>query len=75
MNYIDQDKVPLLKARVARELSDNEIYLCEVLMDNVLDNLEPNEIAAVLSVCYLLKYIFINIFFILGVYLLMENKK
>jgi superfamily II RNA helicase len=67
--------VPLLKARVARELSDNEIYLCEVLMDNVLDNLEPNEIAAVLSVCYLLKYIFINIFFILGVYLLMENKK
>jgi superfamily II RNA helicase len=65
----------LLKARVARELSDNEIYLCEVLMDNVLDNLEPNEIAAVLSVCYLLKYIFINIFFILGVYLLMENKK
>ncbi len=67
--------MPLLKARVARELSDNEIYLCEVLMDNVLDNLEPNEIAAVLSVCYLLKYIFINIFFILGVYLLMENKK
>ena len=65
----------MLKARVARELSDNEIYLCEVLMDNVLDNLEPNEIAAVLSVCYLLKYIFINIFFILGVYLLMENKK
>lgn len=41
--------MPLLKARVARELSDNEIYLCEVLMDNVLDNLEPNEIAAVLS--------------------------
>ena len=41
--------MPLIKARVARELSDNEIYLCEVLMENVLDPLEPIEIAAVHS--------------------------
>jgi len=50
LEYIDKDKVPLIKARIARELSDNEIYLCEVLMENVLDNLESNEIAALLSV-------------------------
>jgi len=52
LNYIDKDKVPLIKARIARELSDNEIYLCEVLMENVLDDLEPSELAAVLSVKY-----------------------
>jgi len=50
LNYIDKDKFPLIKARIARELSDNEIFLCEVLMENVLDDLEPNELAAVLSV-------------------------
>ena len=40
----------MIKARIARELSDNEIFLCEVLMENVLDDLEPIELAAVLSV-------------------------
>ena len=56
MNYIDKDKVPLIKARIARELSDNEIFLCEVLMENVLDDLEPNEIAAILSVNFIIFY-------------------
>ena len=46
----------MIKARVARELSDNEIYLCEVLMENVLDDLEPNEIAALLSVTSITYY-------------------
>jgi superfamily II RNA helicase len=50
LNYIDSEKVPLIKARIARELSENEIFLCEILMENVLDDLEPNELAAVLSV-------------------------
>ncbi len=55
LNYIDSEKVPLIKARIARELSENEIFLCEVLMENVLDDLEPNELAAVLSVIYIFK--------------------
>jgi hypothetical protein len=45
-------KINSLKARVARELSDADIYLCEVIMENVLRDLEPAEIAALLSVSF-----------------------
>ena len=43
-------KTHFYQARVARELSDADIYLCEVIMENVLRDLEPAEIAALLSV-------------------------
>lgn len=48
LNYIDQNNVPLIKARVAKEIG-GDIYLCEVLMENVLGELDPSEIAALLS--------------------------
>jgi len=48
LNYIDQNNVPLIKARVAKEIG-GDIYLCEVLMENVLGELEPEEISAILS--------------------------
>jgi superfamily II RNA helicase len=42
-------------ARVAREISENEIYLCEVLMENILDTLSPASLGAILSVDYIIK--------------------
>lgn len=48
LNYIDQSNIPLIKARVAKEIG-GDIYLCEVLMENVLGELEPADIAALLS--------------------------
>lgn len=48
LNYIDQNNIPLIKARVAKEIG-GDIYLCELLMENVLGELEPEEIVALLS--------------------------
>ena len=41
--------MPLLKSKIAKETPDNDIYLTEMLLDNVIDNLEPAETAALLS--------------------------
>jgi superfamily II RNA helicase len=50
LNYLDSNKIPLIKARVGRELGSADIFLAEVLMENILDNLEPEMVAALLSV-------------------------
>jgi len=38
-----------VKARVGRELGSSDVFLCEVIMDNLLDTLTPEEIPALLS--------------------------
>ena len=48
LNYIDQNNIPLIKARVAKEIG-GDIYLCEALMENVMGELEPEDLAAILS--------------------------
>ena len=40
----------LFKARVARELTTGDLYLSEVVMENILADLAPEELAALLSV-------------------------
>jgi len=45
-----------MKARVGRELGSSDIFLCEVIMENILIDLSPEEVAALLSV---IKKIFI----------------
>ena len=37
-------------ARIARELGSADIFLGEVIMENILDDLSPEEVAALLSV-------------------------
>lgn len=39
----------MIKARIARELGEGEIYLCELIVDNIFSDLKPAEIAAILS--------------------------
>jgi antiviral helicase SKI2 len=39
----------LIKARIAKELGENELFLCEIIVDNVLQNLSYVEIASLLS--------------------------
>jgi superfamily II RNA helicase len=36
LNYIDDLNQPLIKARIAKELGENELFLCEIIVDNVL---------------------------------------
>jgi len=38
------------KAQIMRELGDCDITLCEVLLNNIFRDLEPEEIAALVSV-------------------------
>ena len=45
--YIDDNYLPLIKAALGSELGD--IYLGEMLVDNVLVNLTPEEINALIS--------------------------
>ncbi|CAD8144660.1 unnamed protein product [Paramecium octaurelia] len=50
LGYVDQAGLPLIKARIARELMDqSSIYICEVLVDNIMETLKPSEIAALMS--------------------------
>ena len=53
LGYFDiaNDNLPLVKARIAREIGmlDNVLYITEVFIENVLQDLEPEEIAALLS--------------------------
>lgn len=52
LNFINENNLPQLKTRVARELGggDENLYLTELIMDNILDKLEPEEIVPVVSV-------------------------
>lgn len=47
--YIDESNQPLIKASIARELGDQQIYLCELIVENIIGDLKPEEIAALLS--------------------------
>eukprot|EP00330_Aristerostoma_sp_ATCC50986_P002546 CAMPEP_0114581822 /NCGR_PEP_ID=MMETSP0125-20121206/5889_1 /TAXON_ID=485358 ORGANISM="Aristerostoma sp., Strain ATCC 50986" /NCGR_SAMPLE_ID=MMETSP0125 /ASSEMBLY_ACC=CAM_ASM_000245 /LENGTH=259 /DNA_ID=CAMNT_0001774331 /DNA_START=910 /DNA_END=1689 /DNA_ORIENTATION=+ len=49
LNYMDETENALIKARVARELGSADIFLCEVIMENVLIDLTPEEVAAILA--------------------------
>ena len=49
MNYIDDLNQPLIKARVAKEIGENELFLCEIIVENILQDLDYIEIASVLS--------------------------
>ena len=49
LNYVDHNQLPLMKAKIAKEMPDNDVYMCEVLLDNILDSLTEPEIAALLS--------------------------
>lgn len=50
LSYIDMDHTVQLKGRVACEVNTaNELVLTELIFENVLTALEPEEIVAVLS--------------------------
>ena len=50
LEYIDTDEIVLTKGNICREINTcNELLLTEFLMNGYLENLEPGEIAAVLS--------------------------
>lgn len=49
LNYLDEYNQSLIKARIAKELGENELYLCEIIVENILQNLSYSEIAALLS--------------------------
>lgn len=49
LGYIDDDDIVQLKGRVACEMSQAELILTELVFENALNSLEPEEIAAVLS--------------------------
>ena len=49
MGYLNQHSVVELKGKVACELHSHEVLLTELLFENVFDDYEPGEIAALLS--------------------------
>ena len=51
-NYINENNIPQLKTRVARELGGGaeNIYITEVIVENVMEALEPAEIVALVSI-------------------------
>ena len=53
LGYFDitNDNLPLVKARIAREIGAYEasLYITEVFIENILQGLTPQEIAALLS--------------------------
>ncbi|XP_014209081.1 helicase SKI2W [Copidosoma floridanum] len=49
LKYIDHEDRVTLKGRVALEMGTYEIFLTELVLDNVLTNWQPEEIAAALS--------------------------
>lgn len=52
LNYINSQGLPEIKTRVARELGGGaeNIYLCELIHENIMEPLEPAEIVALISV-------------------------
>ncbi|OXU24095.1 hypothetical protein TSAR_004469 [Trichomalopsis sarcophagae] len=49
LDYIDREDRVTLKGRVALEMGTCEIFLTELVLDNVLTNWQPEEIAAMMS--------------------------
>eukprot|EP00105_Crassostrea_gigas_P042002 XP_019926150.1 PREDICTED: helicase SKI2W isoform X2 [Crassostrea gigas] len=49
LNYIDENNAVQLKGRVACEISNHEIMITELVFENILTELHPTEIAALLS--------------------------
>ncbi|KRX03094.1 P-loop containing nucleoside triphosphate hydrolase [Pseudocohnilembus persalinus] len=49
LKYIDDSNQPLIKASIGRELGDKSIYMCELIVENIIGDLKPEEIAALLS--------------------------
>ncbi|XP_059611205.1 superkiller complex protein 2 [Phlebotomus argentipes] len=49
MRYIDKHNNITMKGRVACEMGSNELILTEIIFRNIISNLEPAEIAALLS--------------------------
>ena len=50
LGYVDQDNIVQLKGRVACELTNSdEVLVTELVMENVLDDLQPAELVALLS--------------------------
>ena len=52
LEYVNEQNIPMLKTRIARELGGGEenIYLVELIVENILNNLEPAEIVALVSI-------------------------
>ena len=49
MDYIDNDKTLRHKGRVAFEISNHEVMITELLINNLLTDLHPAEIVSILS--------------------------
>lgn len=49
LNYIDRENMVLLKGKVACEISNQELLITELILDNKLSEKTPPEIAAMLS--------------------------
>ncbi|GAB0092948.1 helicase SKI2W [Sergentomyia squamirostris] len=49
MRYIDEQNNVTMKGRVACEMGSNELILTEIIFRNIISNLDPAEIAALLS--------------------------
>ena len=55
LGYVDENDIVQLKGRVACELSNSdEILVTELVMENVLSDLQPAELVALLS-CFVLR--------------------
>ena len=46
LGYTDEENLPLLKARLAKELEN--IYVSEIIVRGILDELDEAELAAIL---------------------------
>ena len=49
LQYVDKASTVQLKGRVACEISNHELLITELILENALTDLPPAEIAAVLS--------------------------
>ena len=49
LDYIDKDKTLRHKGRVAFEISNHEVMITELLINNLLTDLHPAEIVSILS--------------------------
>ena len=54
--YIDNDKTLRHKGRVAFEISTHEVMITELLINNVLTDLDPVEVVAILS-CFVFEMV------------------
>lgn len=52
LEYVNEQNIPMLKTRIARELGggDENIYLVELIVENIMNNLEPAEIVSLVSI-------------------------